>query len=71
MELDSKKVELSAMYAELLLVKKMLASLKEDLDDRFLTAEEIENVKIAEEEHRNGETCSLYDLKRKIKNEGR
>jgi hypothetical protein len=54
------------MYKEILLLKKLVLDMKEDLEDRFLTAEEELRLEESLREFREGKTISLKELKKEL-----
>ena len=54
------------MYKEILLLKKLVLEIKEDLEDRFLTAEEEMELEKAREEYQKGKCISFDDLKKNL-----
>jgi hypothetical protein len=59
-------IEVSKIYTELLLLKKIILAMKEDMEDRFLTAEEELCLEESLREFREGKTISLEQLKKEL-----
>lgn len=60
------ETEISHVYKEILLLKEMVASIKEEIEERFLTAEEEITLEESLEEFENGKTNSLEELKEEL-----
>ena len=54
------------VYKEILLLKKIVLAMKEDMEDRFLTAEEEMELEKAREEFKRGECVSLDNLRKEL-----
>jgi hypothetical protein len=54
------------MYKEILLLKKLVLAIKEDLEDRFLTAEEELRLEESLREFEEGKTISLEELEKEL-----
>jgi hypothetical protein len=52
------------VYKEILLLKKLVLAMKEDLEDRFLTAEEELSLEESLREFKEGKTISLEQLEK-------
>lgn len=66
MQTNTKKIELASLYSELVLLKKLILAMKQDMEDRFLTAEEEIALEESLEEHNHGRTVSLGQLKKEL-----
>jgi len=60
------EVDLNVVNRNLINLIKVVEEMREDLEDRFLTAEEARNIEIAEKELKEGKTISLEDMKKEL-----
>ncbi len=54
------------MYKEILLLKRLVLAMKEDMEDRFLSAEEEIRLEDSLKEFREGKTISFEQLKKEL-----
>jgi hypothetical protein len=60
------EVTIEQVYKELKALRTAVEAMKEEIEDRLLTSEEEVLVEKALQEHREGKTTSLEDLKREL-----
>ena len=60
------QVDLKKIYDEIGLLKKIVISMKEDFDDRFLSAEDEEELEKSRKEYLEGKCVSLEDLRKEL-----
>jgi len=60
------EVDLNVVNRNLINLIKVVEEMREDLEDKFLTAEEARNIEIAEKELKEGKTISLEDMKKEL-----
>ena len=58
--------DMSKIYKEVVLLKKIIVDMKEDIEDRFLTAEEELSLEESLREFKESKTTSLEQLKKEI-----
>lgn len=63
---NNEKMELKKMHEEIISLKKIILSVKEEMEDRFLTAEEKEDIQECLKESDAGETYSLEEVKKEL-----
>lgn len=64
--MEAKQVEIAKVYAELLVLKKMMVKMQECLEDSTLTPEEMKNIALARKEFAEGKTTSFEDVKKEL-----
>ena len=58
--------DLATVNKNLLALTRLVEAMREDLEDRFLTTEEVMNIEIARKELAEGKTISLQDMKKEL-----
>lgn len=60
------QLEIKMLNSSITQLRNAVENMKEELEDRFLTGNEIESINVAEDELEKGRTTSLSDLKTEI-----
>lgn len=60
------QINIKKMYKEILLLKKIVIAMQEDLEDRFLSADEELEIEKARKEYEEGNIISFEDLKKEL-----
>ena len=64
--IEVKNLEMKEIYNEIVILKNMIASMKEEIEDRFLTAEEEKDIVDSLREFDDEKTISLEKLKEEL-----
>ncbi len=64
--IEVKNLEMKEIYNEIVILKNMIASMKEEIEDRFLTAEEEKDIEDSLREFDDEKTISLEKLKEEL-----